>query len=133
MYYESGFFHWFMIRTQFVLCVTNLVPSTNSWFFFFFFFIHAHFCTKKKSKLILTKNERNNTKKKKRFLMMVTMHWYQLRFRDTKSNILKQSKRKRVVTKLFTSLTNVYVWLIFQETIYFYGHESINSKKKKYY
>lgn len=64
---------------------------------------------KEESKLILTKNGKNNRKKKKRFLMMVTMHWYQLRFRDTKSNILKQSKRKKVVTKLFASLTNVYV------------------------
>lgn len=33
------------------------------------------------------------------------------------------SKGKKVITKLFTSLTNVYVWLILlQETIYFYGH-----------
>lgn len=39
--------------------------------------------------------------------MIATICGYQLRFRDT--NVLKQSKRKKVVTKLFTSLTNVYV------------------------
>lgn len=47
--------------------------------------------------------------KKKRFLMIVTIDTGISYASETKSNILKQSKRKKVVTKLFTSLTNVYV------------------------
>lgn len=57
-------------------------------------------------------------KKKKQFLMIVIICRYRLRFRDTKSNVLNRSKGKKVITKLFTSLTNVYVWLILLQEIF---------------